>query len=184
MTRLAFEMLDQRVRLGLKGPRAADWLSAQGIALPTAPNSWSRVPSGGATEGLLVARLGSAEFFLEDAAGSALEGMTSALAADPPGVYPVLREDWTFHLSGAGVHEVLAQVCNVNFEGLALDSHPLIMTLMIGVAVLVVPQAMHEGSYPERRYRIWCDPSFGPSLSETLGAVVVESGGIIRGVSA
>jgi sarcosine oxidase subunit gamma len=184
MTPLAFEIVDKRVCLGLKGPRAADWLAAQGIVLPMAPNSWTRAPSAGGTEGLLVARLGSAEFFLEDAAGSGLEGMASALAADPPGVYPVLREDWTFHLSGTGVHEVLAQVCNVNFEGLALDSHPLIMTLMIGVAVLVVPQVMHEGPDPERRYRIWCDPSFGPSLSETLGAVVVESGGIIRGVSA
>ncbi len=184
MTRTALDMVDQRVRLGLKGPRAADWLARQGISLPTAPNSWNRAPSAGGTEGLLVARLGGAEFFLEDAAGSALEGVKSALAADPPGVYPVLREDWTLHLCGAGVHEVLAQVCNVNFEGLAMDSHPVIMTLMIGVAVLVVPEATHEGSGSERRYRIWCDPSFGPSLSETLGAVVVESGGIIRGVSA
>jgi sarcosine oxidase, subunit gamma len=183
MTPLVFEIVDKRVRLGLKGPRAADWLAAQGIVLPMAPNSWTQAPSEGGTEGLLVARLGSAEFFLEDAAGSGLKGMASALAADPPGVYPVLREDWTLHLSGAGVHEVLAQACNVNFEGLALDSHPLIMTLMIGVAVLVVPQVMNGGGDPERRYRIWCDPSFGPSLSETLGAVVVESGGIIRGVS-
>ncbi len=184
MTALAFEMVDRRARLGLKGPRAADWLAAQGIVLPKAPNSWTHAPSAGGMEGLLVARLGSAEFFLEDAAGSGLEGMASAAAAHPPGVYPVLREDWTFHLSGTGVHQVLAQVCNVNFEALALDSRPLVMTLMIGVAVLVVPQAMHEGSYPERRYWIWCDPSFGPCLSETLGAVVVESGGIIRKVSA
>ena len=189
MTRPAFDIVDKRVRLGLKGPRAAHWLAAQGIALPTVPNTWTGALSAGAspaggTQGLLVARLGSAEFFLEDAAGSALESMISALAADPPGVYPVLREDWTFHLSGAGVHEVLAQVCNVNFEGLALDSHPLIMTLMIGVAVLVVPELTHEGSDSGRRYRIWCDPSFGPYLGETLGAVVVESGGIMGGVSA
>ena len=189
MTLLAFDIVDKRVRVGLKGPRAADWLAAQGIALPTAPNSWIHAPSAGSapdgsTEGLLVARLGSAEFFLENAAGGALEGVSSALAADPPGVYPVLRDDWTLHLSGAGVHEVLAQVCNVNFEGLSLDSRPVIMTLMIGVAVLVVPQAVHAGSDSERRYRIWCDPSFGPSLVETLGAVVVESGGTTRGVSA
>jgi sarcosine oxidase subunit gamma len=179
MSPLVFEKVDKRVRLGLKGPRAAGWLAAQGIVLPMAPNSWTDAPSAGGTEGLLVARLGNAEFFLEDAAGSGLEGLASALAADPPGVYPVLREDWTFHLSGRGVHEVLAQVCNVNFEGLTSDSHPLIMTLMIGVAVLVVPQVMHEGPNPERWYRIWCDPSFGPWLSETLGAVVVECGGSI-----
>jgi sarcosine oxidase subunit gamma len=189
MSLLALEIVDQRVRLGLKGPRAADWLATQGIALPTAPNSWVCAPSAGSapdggTEGLLVARLGSAEFFLEDAAGGALEGISPALAADPPGVYPVLREDWTLHLSGAGAHQVLAQVCNVEFGALSLDSRPLVMTLMIGVAVLEVPQAVHGESECARRYRIWCDPSFGPSLSETLGAVVVESGGIIRGVSA
>ena len=51
-------------------------------------------------------------------------------------------------------------------------------------AVLVVPQAA-GGPDPARRYRIWCDPSFGPFLSETLGAVVVESGryrGVLNGV--
>ena len=78
----------------------------------------------------------------------------------------MLREDWAFELSGDGVHDVLAQVCNVHFAELNLDSHPVIMTLMIGVAVLVVPR----GSDAERRYRIWCDPTFGPSLGETFGS--------------
>jgi sarcosine oxidase, subunit gamma len=68
----------------------------------------------------------------------------------------------------------------VHFADLSLDSHPVIMTLMIGVAVLVVPR----GSDAERRYRIWCDPTFGPSLSETLGVVIVECGGTRTGVSA
>ena len=78
----------------------------------------------------------------------------------PPGVYPVLREDWAFHSSGDGVHDVLAQVCNVNFAALPLHSHPVIMTLMIGVAVLVVPQGREagQGGAGERQYRIWCDP--------------------------
>jgi hypothetical protein len=48
------------------------------------------------------------------------------------------------------------------------------MTLMLGVAVLVVPCS-------ERQLRIWCDPTFGPYLSESLGAVVTESGGGYRG---
>ena len=89
----------------------------------------------------------------------------------------MLREDFAFQLRGKGVHEVLAQVCNVNFAALDLDSHPLIMTLMTGVSVLAVP----EGGAEEPRYRFWCDPTFGPSLSETLGIVVVDCGGTIRG---
>jgi hypothetical protein len=44
--------------------------------------------------------------------------------------------------------------------------------------VLVVPEA----GTAERRYRIWCDPTFGPYLSESLGAVVGECGGRIMGV--
>jgi hypothetical protein len=47
------------------------------------------------------------------------------------------------------------------------------MTLMIGVAVLVVPQA-HEAA---RRYRIWCDPSFGQYLWSALEHIVGEAGG-------
>jgi hypothetical protein len=34
-----------------------------------------------------------------------------------------------------------------------------------------------------RHYRIWCDPTFGPYLGESLGAVVIECGGRYTGVS-
>ena len=181
MTALVFDIEERRVRLGVKGPRAAEWLIAQDVILPMAANSWVHSAAGGGSGALLVARLGASEFFLEDAAdGSELTGISLKLAARPPGVYPVLREDSAFQLSGEGVHDVLAQVCNVEFAGLVLNSHPVIMTLMIGVAVLVVPQEIAA----ERRYRIWCDPTFGPSLSENLEAVVADCGGITRGVSA
>jgi sarcosine oxidase subunit gamma len=176
-------MRERRDRLGLKGPRAAEWLAAQGIALPTAANTWSLAQEGVAAEALLVARLGTTEFFLEDgAAGTALKRISPALDEPPPGVYPVLREDWAFHLGGERVHDVLAQVCNVNFARLSIASHPLVMTLMIGVAVLVVPQSA-AGEPAERYYRIWCDPTFGPYLGESLGAVVLECGGRYTGVS-
>ena len=161
---------------------------------------------------LLVARLGQTEFFLEDAAGgTTLRGLAPSPGPCPPGVYPVLREDWGFVLGGGQAEDVLAQVCNVNFAALPLDSRPVIMTLMIGVAVLVVPQGARDGAgapdaaaaqkagardarrgaaggaaqlgTPDREYRIWCDPSFGPYLAEALGAVVVECGGRYTGVS-
>jgi hypothetical protein len=55
------------------------------------------------------------------------------------------------------------------------------MTLMIGVAVLVVPQSAGNAGAEERQYRIWCDPTFGPYLGASLGAVVNECGGRYTG---
>jgi sarcosine oxidase subunit gamma len=186
MSAPALEVREHRDRMGLKGPRAADWLAGNGIATPSAPNTWTHAVKPDIAAALLVARLGASEFFLEDGTtGTALKQISRSLDEPPPGVYPVIREDWAFLLGGAGVHEVLAQVCNVNFAALPLDSHPLIMTLMIGVAVLVVPQnePAGRGDAPARQYRIWCDPTFGPYMGESLGAVVIECGGSYRGVS-
>ena len=175
-----------RGRLGLKGPRAADWLATHGISVPSAPNTYIQVQESPSTAAWMVARLGATEFFLEDAADSVqLKRLALSLGEHPLGVYPVIREDWGLQLSGDGLHEILAQVCNVNFSALSLDSHPVVMTLMIGVAVLVVPQHVtaEEGGAVQRQYRIWCDPTFGPYLSESLGTVVIESGGRYMGVS-
>jgi sarcosine oxidase, subunit gamma len=186
MSALEFEVRAPRDRCGLKGPRAAQWLVAQGIALPEAPNTWTNSASSSADEGerddaLLVAQLGVGEFFLEDrAGGTSLRRIAPAAESTFPGVYPVLREDAAFLLAGEGCHDVLAQVCNVNFADLRMDSQPIIMTLMIGVAVLVVP----EGAGAESRYRIWCDPTFGFYLGDALEAVVMECGGTVRGVMA
>jgi sarcosine oxidase subunit gamma len=83
-------------------------------------------------------------------------------------------------LSGTGAEAMLAEVCNVNFAALQISARPVIMTLMIGVAVLVVPLAV--AGVP--RYRIWCDPTYGPSLGETLRGVVEECGGTYGGVTA
>ena len=178
MTALVFQRREARDRIGLKGPRAAEWLAGHGIVVPMAPNTWAvsaapLMPD----DALLAARLGTGEFFLEDrAGGTALRGLELA-AETTPGVYPVLREDAAFLLFGEGSPDVLAQVCNVNFADLELDSHLVIMTLMIGVSVLVVPQA----AGPKSLYRIWCDPTFAPYLGKTLGAVVVECGGNYKG---
>ncbi len=133
--------------------------------------------------------MGAGENFLEDgphrAEGSTVARLSRNLDGNPPGVYPVLREDCAFLLRGDAVHEVLAQVCPVDFAQLSLESRPLIMTLMIGVAVLVVPQiaAGERDGTTLRHYRIWCDPTFGPYLGESLAAVVNECGGRYTGVS-
>lgn len=172
-----------RHRFGLKGPSAAQWLLAQGLSVPGAPNTWVGVEGTWVGEDatgdtLLVARLGSSEFFLEDREGGATlrnldPGVAGSPANYPAGVYPVLRQDAAFLLSGNGSLDVLAQVCNVNFGELALESNPVIMTLMVGVAVLVIPQVINGA----RQFKIWCDPTFGAYLADSVGTVVVESGG-------
>jgi sarcosine oxidase subunit gamma len=179
MSALRFQRRNSRHRFGLKGPRAAEWLAGRGIVVPMAPNTWAATGQTAAIDdALLTARLGTGEFFLEDCAqGTTLRGIEPAPETHPPGVYPVLREDAAFWLSGEGSHDVLAQVCNMNFVDVQLDSRPVIMTLMIGVAVLVVPQVADA----ERYYRIWCDPTFAPYLEESVGTVVNEFEGIYTG---
>jgi len=180
MKALRFTSPGAASRFGLKGRGAAIWLAAHALPVPEAPNTWAGAgPADDA--GILVARLGAAEFFLEEAAaGSALRGIDPGSTPPGSGVYPVLREDAAYSLSGQGASDVLAQVCNVNFADLNLDPHPVIMTSMIGVSVLVIPQ--DSGS--ERIYRIWCDPTFGTYLGESLRMVVSECGGNNMGVSA
>jgi sarcosine oxidase subunit gamma len=68
----------------------------------------------------------------------------------------------------------------VDFGALALESNPVIMTLMVGVAVLVIPRVEHgprQFNPGARQFKIWCDPTFGAYLAESVGTVVVESGG-------
>ena len=173
MNTLEFAVRPAADRFGLKGPRAAQWLQGFGVEVPAGPNTWC-------SSSLFVARLGTGEFFIEDAAGGVtLRSMLPAPDANLPGVYPVLREDAAFLLSGNGALDVLAQVCNIDFSAVVLESQPVIMTSMIGVSVLVVP---YQGD-DQRRYRIWCDPSFGRYLDETVGHIVIECGGNYTGVS-
>jgi sarcosine oxidase, subunit gamma len=179
MTSLSLQFVKGRAQVGCKGPRAAGWLAGQGLGVPADPNSYSLAPEAGGD--LVLARLGSSEFFLEqEAAGDTLRRVAAGIATSPPGVYPVLREDCGWLLTGTEAVAMLAEVCNVNFAALDLSTRPVIMTLMVGVAVLIVPQA----GAGERQYRIWCDPTYGPSLGETLQGVIVECGGTYLGVTA
>ena len=149
-------------RIGMKGPNAAAWLAQHGVAIPAQSNSWCAIA---ADESDIIARLGSSEFLIEAANQPALiDQLGVELRAPVAGVYPVLREDRAFVLSGAAADDVLAEVCNVNFSALPLEEREAVMTMMIGVAVTVVPQ----GSAAQRRYRIWCDPSYGDYLWSSL----------------
>lgn len=163
--------LDQpfgRQRFGLKGPRAAEVLQQSGFEVPDRPNSWAPLRAGEREDSPnVIGRLGNTEFFIEEEQGTGGIARLEARLAGETGVYPVLREDFAVVLSGARAPQVLAEVCNVDFAALPLAERPVVMTLLAGVAVLVLPQP--------QGYRIWCDPSFGPYLQETLAEVTGTS---------
>lgn len=164
-------------RFGVKGPRAAELLERLGFVVPAAPNSWAplRAQSRDDTADV-VARLGATEFFIEESGDApGIELLVREVSAGLPGVYPVLREDVALVLGGARAGNALAEACNIDFAApahLPGEAHgPVFMTLMTGVAVLVLPQLEPNGIV----YRIWCDPSFGPYLWDTLADITAGS---------
>lgn len=166
-------------RSGVKGPQAAAALAAAGLPVPPRPNSWLplRASAGDAPAGL-VARLGNTEFFLETAGDAPdVAALDAMLARGLPGAYPVLREDRALLLGGAAAGDALAEVCNIDFAALDLEAQPVVMTLMIGVGVLVLPQ---PAPGRETIYRIWCDPSYGTYLATELASIVtrISSGSV------
>lgn len=152
-------------RAGVKGPGAAAWLEALGLSLPSQPNHWLALPQGG-----LVARLGQSEYLIEGDAE-----LIAKIAATPrtPGVYPVLRQDASFSLSGGEVNELFLQTCNVDFRILDADPSLLLMTSMVGVSVVVVPFAPLKAG-DNAQFRLWCDGTYGLYLWETLSEIIAE----------
>ena len=152
-------------RAGAKGPGAARWLQALGIDTPAAANQWLPLSGGG-----LIARLGNSEFLIEGNA-TAVEKILAAPRTE--GVYPVLRQDASFVVSGAEANELWLQTCAVDFRLLDAAPASLLMTNMVGVAVTVIATA--TGTDPT--YRLWCDGTYGEYLWETLSGIVDELGG-------
>ncbi len=158
-------------RFGIKGPRAAEALKQLGFNIPSAPNSWAPLRAQDRDDSAnVIARLGVTEFFIEEEGDA--PGIASLRSLDAPGAWPVLREDFAMVLGGAAATDALAEVCNIDFASLDTARKPVVMTLMTGVAVLVLPQPGDAGT----NYRIWCDPSFGPYLWETLEDVTTTNG--------
>lgn len=162
---LAIVDLSCFAKAGLKGPRAAAWLAARGVAVPERPNTWT---------GALIARLGETEFFLE---GDAAHEVARALDHAPQHVYPIPRQDVAIALAGARINEVMLQTCSVDFS--AIEPQALVMTSMAGVPVLVIPQ--RRDAVPS--LRIWADPTYGPYLWLTLLGIVQELGGRPAGLA-
>lgn len=164
--RIALADLSHRPCIGFKGPGACAWFESLGFPLPP-PNGWSSLPGGG-----IVARLAGTEFLVEGGtAEDTVSRIRAAVAQPRAGVYPVWRHDASIAVCGREVHELLVQVCNVDFREVA--DRVVVMTMMIGVAVIVV----RWGWNGVPCYRIWCDPSFAPYLWGALCGIAGEMGG-------
>jgi sarcosine oxidase subunit gamma len=166
-------------RSGVKGPQAAAALAAAGLPVPPHPNSWLPLRAAADTASApVVLRLGNSEYFVaEPDDAPAITALDAILARGMAGAYPVLREDRAFVLGGTAARDVLAEVCHGDFAALDGAARPVIMTLMIGVGVLVMPQPSNAA---QTIYRIWCDPSYGTYLATELAIVVdrISSGSL------
>jgi sarcosine oxidase subunit gamma len=162
--------LSALLRVGVKGPGAAEWLAARGVPVPDQPNTWRAIDGGG-----LVARLARTEFLVEDgfeestAARLALELRPGAVR----GVYPVPRQDCALALTGVQVNDLLVQTCNVDFSAQDPAARIVTLTQMVGVSITALYQSLGGTAC----WRLWCDGTSGPYLWETLIGIAGELGG-------
>lgn len=171
---LALADLSHLHKAGFKGPGAADWVKNLGYPLPK-PNGWA------ALEGeALLARLASSEFFIEAQDRTVVDRVRAALGQPVAGVYPVLRQDAGFALTGDKVNELLVETCNVNFRDPELGRDSVVMSTMVGVSVLVI----RRDKAHRPCYRVWCDPTMAPYLWDTLAQIARDLGGGPVGLSA
>jgi len=162
-----------RARFGFKGAGAPAWCETQGLSLPAQANTAVSLDDGAG----LLGRLAYTEFYVEHAVPARIDALRAALGSGARsaggGVYPVHRRDACILLGGPSATDVFLQTCNVNFAAVDLSTSPLLMTLVVGVAVLVFPRIENGGQV----YRMVFDPTFAPYLSRTLGEIVTDLGG-------
>jgi sarcosine oxidase subunit gamma len=159
-------------RLTVKGPAAVDFLVRRSLPVPGAVYQVQPLPG----DGLLI-RTGGAELFLESGPrGETVTEIAQALGRGGDGVYPVLRQDACFLLSGSRAREVLAQTCGLNFR----ETGPaFVMTRIANVSAAVLPRALN--GLPV--YQLWLDCSYGLSLWEHLLTIVQALDGGVAGIS-
>ena len=148
------------LRIVVNGPAAAEFLVSQGV--PTPQKVLHTVTTEG---GSIVARTGTAEFFIEDGIRSdVVSRLQTALAGRPPGCYAVLRQDASFLLSGARAAEVLLETCAYDFRQ---PGDAVVVTRVAGVSCAILSREINHIPV----FQFWLDPSFGTYLWETLLAI-------------
>lgn len=156
-------------RFGIKGSSAETWLLAQGLAAPSQFNSWVEGP-----QGVLVLRLGSSEFLIEDQLNSTFcQKLLAFNQAEIPGAYQVARADAALVLSGSEVLSLLSEVCVLDLRDSKLADQQVVMTQIAGISATLIRQSLND----KHLYRIWCDGTYGVYMWETLYEIAQELGG-------
>jgi len=159
-------------RFGVTGKGAEAWLKANGVPVPGPVYGNAALPADG-----LCLRLGRNEFVIEDGCEGELVGqLWSTLGTGGDGVYPVLRQEAQFLLSGVQAWKVLAQACGYDFR---TPGEGLVFTRIAGVSCSVLHQA--PADYPI--FRLWLDPSQGVYLWEALLEIVRDMDGGLAGIA-
>jgi sarcosine oxidase subunit gamma len=154
-------------RMVIKGPQAATFLAAQGLAIPQERLSVAEFGTGG-----LIARTGGSEFFLEDGVGGdAVERIETALASGQAGVYRVLRQDAALLISGSKSGELFRHVCSYDFIGQI--HHNFVFTQVAGISCSILRSELN--GIPV--FRLWTDGTYGIYIWRTLLEIAAELGG-------
>lgn len=161
-------------RYGVKGPNAAQWLLAHGIAIPTNANAWTLCE-----KKTLVLRLGGSEFLIEDQLGGSACGRLANDTARLPNIYKVPRADAAFIITGSEALNLFSEVCALDLHEKTLTAHALIMTQVAGISATIIRQTYNG----EPVYRIWCDGTYGAYMWEVLIEIATEMGGGAFGLS-
>ena len=160
-------------KLGVKGRDAERWLEGEGIDVPHTVFESRPISEGG-----IVVRFGTDEFFLEDEIGNAtVSALTEQVDSHGGQVFRVEHQEVTFLLTGSRSLEVLAQTCGINFSVMA--PRQAVFTRVAGVSCGVFPDSV--GEIPT--YRIWVDPSFAVYLWEVLVEICESLDGSVIGAA-
>jgi sarcosine oxidase subunit gamma len=159
-------------RISIKGANAATFLQEQNLPTPEEIYATASLPANG-----LIARTGTAEFFLEDSAhGSTVGHVRKALGKGKEGVYPVLREDASFLVSGTEAIKVLMQTCGYDFR--QADSR-MVYSRVAMVSCAILPRILNRIPV----FQLWLDATYGAYLWKTLLAIVRDLRGNVVGLS-
>tara|TARA_R110002049_G_scaffold137295_2_gene297211 strand:- start:323 stop:982 length:660 start_codon:yes stop_codon:yes gene_type:complete len=157
-----------RQRFGVKGPQANQWLAAQKIKTPDSINSWV------IDNGVLVLRLGSSEFLVEQqVSGEVCKQLNEASQITTVGVYKVLRADAAFVISGDKILTMFSELCKLDLSEKALKPNQVIMTQVADISATIMPEVINDRLV----IRLWCDGTYGAYMWRVLHQLAQEQGG-------
>lgn len=166
--KLAVTDVSCRQRFGVKGPQANQWLASQKIKTPDSVNSWVK------DKGVLVLRLGSSEFLIEQQmSGEVCQQLNQASQVNTVGVYKVLRADAAFIISGNEIPTMFSELCKLDLSEKSLQPNQIIMTQIADISATIVPELVND----QLVIRLWCDGTYGAYMWRVLHQLAQEQGG-------